>query len=446
MRETRIAQASIFDFYALHETGIVLERLSHYLDQRPEVLAIVESDIISAGKADSGRRGMAVDSIFRCMLLKQQLDVSYEQLAFYLSDSRSFSTFARVDYLRPPSRSALQANIRKISPESLEKVFDYLTQQGVLSQEICLDQVRIDSTVTASNIAPPSDSRLLDDSIRVLCRLMKKSAAYTGIKLTFTDYRPASRALAFRIFNAKKPDKDALYVELLSLMRKVISRAESGIMEIEDGHGDHRVVDKWLTEVNHTLELAYQVVEQTERRILHKEKVTSVEKIVSIFEPHTDIIVKSNRGIHYGHKINVASDKRGVLTHISIEKGNASDVERFVPILKSHHRRFGAIPTVTVADGGYASQENVQKGRSLGVAKVVFHKKKGITLTAMGVKQKTFARLKNFRAGIEANISHLKRCFGLRKATWKRKDGYDAYIFSAAITYNVLKLARLSSG
>jgi IS5 family transposase len=76
----------------------------------------------------------------------------------------------------------------------------------------------------------------------------------------------------------------------------------------------------------------------------------------------------------------------------------------------------------------------------------VFHKRVGISYLAMGVKQKTFKRLRNFRAGIEGNISELKRSYGASKAKWKGHDGFKAFVWSSVITYNLMRLARLPSG
>ena len=80
-----------------------------------------------------------------------------------------------------------------------------------------------------------------------------------------------------------------------------------------------------------------------------------------------------------------------------------------------------------MADGGYASQKNVTEGREMGIKNVVFNKPVGISLQKMGVKKKTCKKLKNFRAGVEGNISELKRAFGAGKAMWKNLDGLEAY-------------------
>ena len=109
MRETRDAQVSKFDFYAKHEQAQRLRKLSELLDQHPVFLYLVEQDFDKKGAKRTGARGLSLESILRCLLLKQMLGVSYEKLAFHLSDSPTCRTFARMRSGRSPSKSALQA-------------------------------------------------------------------------------------------------------------------------------------------------------------------------------------------------------------------------------------------------------------------------------------------------------------------------------------------------
>ena len=109
-------------------------------------------------------------------------------------------------------------------------------------------------------------------------------------------------------------------------------------------------------------------------------------------------------------------------------------------------QNLGQLPRAVVADGGYASQANVVAGRARGVKQVVFHKPVNVTLTAMGVKSKTFQALKHFRAGVEGNISELKRAFGASKAQWKGHDGFKAFVWASVLSYNLVRLARLDTG
>ncbi len=446
MRETRIAQASIFESYSKHEFGARLKALSNRLDQHPELLLLIAQDLIDASVENVGRKGLSVETIFRCLLLKQQLRISYEQLAFHLSDSMTYRTFARLPNRSTPSRSGLQSTIRSIKPETLEKVHEVLLVNWLKEGVLSMDKLRIDSTVVASNIAPPSDSQLLNDGVRVLSRLLAKSKNVTGVKLRFTDQRKPSKSLAFQIFNAKNSGKEALYPRLLKLVRVVLKQTDRGLEDVKVGARDSDKARQWTSQVERYRDLTLRVIDQTERRVIQKESVHSSEKIVSLFESHTDIIVKGFRDVQYGHKINLSSEKSGFITYLSIEKGNPSDTDLFMPVLNFHRSKLGHLPHSVVADGGYASQENVARGRKLGVKRVVFHKPVGLSLHAMGVKLKTFTQLRNFRAGVEGNISELKRSFGATKANWKGLDGFKAYVWSSVLSYNLMRLARLDTG
>ena len=446
MRETRIAQASIFENYSKHEFGARLKALSNRLDQHPELLLLIAQDLIDASVENVGRKGLSVETIFRCLLLKQQLRISYEQLAFHLSDSMTYRTFARLPNRSTPSRSGLQSTIRSIKPETLEKVHEVLLVNWLKEGVLSMDKLRIDSTVVASNIAPPSDSQLLNDGVRVLSRLLAKSKNVTGVKLRFTDQRKPSKSLAFQIFNAKNSGKEALYPRLLKLVRVVLKQTDRGLEDVKVGARDSDKARQWTSQVERYRDLTLRVIDQTERRVIQKESVHSSEKIVSLFESHTDIIVKGFRDVQYGHKINLSSEKSGFITYLSIEKGNPSDTDLFMPVLNFHRSKLGHLPHSVVADGGYASQENVARGRKLGVKRVVFHKPVGLSLHAMGVKLKTFTQLRNFRAGVEGNISELKRSFGATKANWKGLDGFKAYVWSSVLSYNLMRLARLDTG
>jgi IS5 family transposase len=143
MRETRVAQVSIFENYSEHEFGLRLKLLSCSLDERPEILDLIALDLIGGCEASGGRTGLSVESIFRCLLLKQQLPVSYEQLAFHLSDSITYRTFARLPNHLYPSRSTLQATIRHITPETLEKVNVMLSLRRLTDGTISMEKLRI---------------------------------------------------------------------------------------------------------------------------------------------------------------------------------------------------------------------------------------------------------------------------------------------------------------
>ena len=445
MRETRNAQLSIFQIYAPHALGEQLKLLSDLLDEYPLMLDRVERDFRAPDTAATGANGLSVESVFRCLLLKQILKVSYEKLSFHLSDSPTYRTFARLHDDQFPSRSGLQSAIRHIRPETLEQANQILMSDLLEKNTLKLDWLRIDSTVTDSNIATPSDSQLLNDGVRVLSRLMSQSKDKTGVKIRFTDQRKKSKSLSYRIFNAKKAEKDALYPQLLGYATLVMKQSRSAIDKVRIEADNSENAQRWISKVEHFLSLLPIVIDQTQRRVFNDEDVPASQKIVSLFEPHTDIIVKGQRDVQFGHKINLATQQDGFITYCRIEEGNPADALLYMPVLDASQSDYQSVPNAVVADGCYASQENVKLAKALGVKRNVFSKMVGLTLSDMGVKKKTRNRLRDFRAGVEGNISELKRAFSASKATWKGHDGFKAFVWSSVLSYNLIRLTRFSS-
>lgn len=200
---------------------------------------------------------------------------------------------------------------------------------------------------------------------------------------------------------------------------------------------------KWIAAADAMLALTAGVVDQTRRRVLDGEAVPASEKIVSLFEPHTDIVVKSGRGAEYGHKVNLSTGRSGLVLDAVVEDGNPADSSRAVPMLERVAERYGAAPAKAAFDGGYASKENLEAAKALGVEHAVFHKKRGVKREDMTPSAWQYGLLKRFRAGAEACISYLKRCFGLARCLWRGLPRFKAHAQSAVFAHNLLRFARL---
>lgn len=126
-----------------------------------------------------------------------------------------------------------------------------------------------------------------------------------------------------------------------------------------------------------------------------------------------------------------------------IERGNPADSECFKEMLDQQEKYYGRPPRQTTADCGFASKDNVAYVKGCSVKDVVFSKKRDLSILEMAKSAWVFRRLKNFRAGIEANISTLKRSYGLSRCNWKGWEGFNQYVWSAIVAYNLLVIARL---
>ena len=177
--------------------------------------------------------------------------------------------------------------------------------------------------------------------------------------------------------------------------------------------------------------------------MLRGQAVPAGEKLVSLFEPHADIIVKGARDVQYGHKLNLVTGQSGLILDIVIETGNPADAERFLPMLDRHIARCGTPPRQMAADGGYASRDNLEQAKARGVNDIAFHKKRGIVVADMTKSAWVYRKLRNFRAGIEAGISCFKRAYGGGRCTWRGLDHFKAYVWSAVVAHNLVLFARL---
>ena len=178
------------------------------------------------------------------------------------------------------------------------------------------------------------------------------------------------------------------------------------------------------------------VIAQSERRVLAGQAVAASDKLVSLFEPHADIIRKG-REVAYGHKLNLTTGPSGLILDLVIEAGNPADSERLLPMLERHGALYGQPPRQAAADGSYASRDNLRQAKACGVRDMAFHKKGGLAIEDMVKSRWVYRKLRNFRAGIEADISCLKRAYGLARCTWRGLDHFRAYVWSSVVVYNL---------
>ena len=445
MRQTRTDQVSIFDRFSNHDIGKELKAMSERLDRHRELLEWVVLDLHLKDVYDTGRQGLPAESVLRCALLKQYRQLSYQELAFHLSDSASFQAFARLPGHLFPKKSVLQQTISRLQPATWERINRVLLQDARNEKVERGEKVRIDSTVTETDIHTPSDSTLLWDSVRVMVRLLEAAQSLPGTPaIAFRNHRRrAKRRTRSILYTRGKDKKAALYRDLIKVTSDTLGYLEQAKMILIVTGAATLQGEAWHAEVAHYLPLIRQVIDQTQRRVFQGENVPAGEKLFSVFESHTDIIIKGSRDIQYGHKLNLSSGKSGLILDVVVEEGNPADAERLLPMLERHINHYGCAPQQLAVDGGYASKDNLEKAKGCGVEDVAFHKKRGLRIEEMVRSTWVYRQLRNFRAGIEAGISCLKRAYGLSRCTWKGLAHFKSFVWSAVVAHNLALLARL---
>ena len=447
MREQRTVQSSIFERYAQHEIGSELQAMSAWLDEHRELLDWVAGDLRTRPVQATGRKGLSAETVLRCAILKQYRQLSYDELEFCLLDSMSCQSFARLTTGWLPKKAALHRVISAVSDTTWERINQCLLHNAKQAKVEKGEMLRIDSTVTDAPIHAPSDSTLLWDSVRVMVRLLEWAAELAdGVTVVhYCNHQRLAKKRMRAIQYTRGADKRArLYRELLEVTEKSVGYIEEAAMTLHVAQASLPLdYAAWRSQWAHFEPLIRRVIEQTERRVLGGESVPSRDKVVSIFEEHTDIIVKGSRAVQYGHKLNVSTGRSALILDVVIEQGNPADAERLVPMLDRHIAHYGKAPRQMAADGGYASLGNLTEAKARGVSDVVFHKKCGLKMEAMAKSPWVYRKLRNFRAGIEAGISCLKRAYGLGRCSWKGWVHFKAYVWSSVVAHNLALFVRL---
>jgi len=298
----------------------------------------------------------------------------------------------------------------------------------------------MDCTVVESNIHAPTDSSLLFDSVRVLSRLLGALRYYVAPVL-FTDHgRRANRRVLAVQYAKKERQRKAAYRDLLKLAGKTVGYATAAIPLAKDQAGIEGLA--LGCELERYVGLSRRVIEQTERRVLKGESVPATEKIVSIFEPHTDIIVKDRRETHYGHKVCLCVGASNLITDCVMTEGNPADSQLTLTMLDRQREIYGRYPLKVSLDGGFASKANLAAAKERKIKDVCFAKKRGLTVEQMCRSQWVYDRLRRFRAGVESIISWIKRSLGFDRCTWKGRRSFESYVWLSTVTANLITLAR----
>ena len=450
MRKKNQKQMPLVPAKVDHPHAMELELISRILDDIPIINELAWQDLTQNVESfGTGAEGMSAEQVVRCAIVKQMEDYTYDELAFHIVDSSCYRLFCRIGITHKGfKKSALCHNIKALSAptwEAINRILVTYAQENKIEKG---REVRIDSTVVSSNIHAPSDSSLLYDSVRVLTRILAQANIHSQDgAIPFTDHTKRAKRRMLGVMNAKnKKSRKKHYLDLLKVTGKTLSYAQRAVSLIESSLSTEPVqialAQRLAESLKNYIELALRVVDQTERRVIHGVSVPASEKIVSVFEPHTDIIVKDRRDTFYGHKLCLTGGSSNLIVDCVICDGNPADSTLTEQMLNRQNDIYGRYPLKAALDGGFASKENLKSAKSKNIKDVCFAKKRGIEVEEMCRSPWVYKRLRRFRAGVESGISWLKRCFGLSRCTWKGLEAFKSYVWTSIVSANLLTLAR----
>ncbi|KAA3621563.1 MAG: ISNCY family transposase [Proteobacteria bacterium] len=440
MRKTADHQLPLTPTVQCHSHIAELEEISRILDKNPEIAELAHTDLVRGVRTDTGAEAkLTADQVVRATILYQSNRWSFDELAFELSYNVAYRKFCRLGFGQHPSRSTLNRDIGRIGPEAWETIhrvlIGYAKDIGVEDGK----KVRTDCTVMKATIHEPTDSSLLSDCMRVLTRQLLRASDVVNV--SYSNHCKRAKRRAFEIQNAKSnKERVPLYLDLLKVTKMTLGYAKRTVAALK--LRKHPLAEAHRSALQETIDLTIRVIAQTERRIVHGESVPAGEKIVSIFEPHTDIIRKDRRETLYGHKLCLSAGASNLITDCVVLDGNPADSTLTVEMMKRHIEILDQVPEQVAFDGAFASIDNLAALKTLGIDDNCFTKARWAKITDMVKNSWTYKKLRRFRAGVEGIISFLKRAFGVDRCRRKGLRSFKVYALSSVVSANLLTLAR----
>jgi len=422
-----------------------LEKISEVLQKDKSYLENVAENFKTPKNSSSGAKGMTVEQVVRVALLKQLCQLSYEDLFDELNDNISYRRFAKIHEGEVPKKMTLNDNIKKISPEGWEEIHKVIIKTA---KELGVEKgksVRMDSTGVESNIHYPTDGELLWDCVRVIDRIIGGVLdEYPDMEIGYHNHTRRAKKRRYRIVNTSSKEKRVeAYKDLLKVSRMTGKYGESCIEQLEQRvkQGDIEAV-VYKENLSGYLESLKVIMNQAELRVLDGEQVEAKDKLVSIFETHSDILAKGKRKVMFGHKILLSGGESNLILDCMIERGNWSDAENFETGIDRLNERYEIHPEEITTDGGFASKDNYGYAVGKGIKKVLFTKNCTSKIIELVKTSRAYKRLKKFRAGIEGCISAAKRAYGLSRCTWKGWRSFQSYVWLSVMAFNLNIMAE----
>lgn len=451
---TKISNEQYFNFAGESSLKIVndyrenYERLSLLLDANPALLSLAHQDWAELlSTSDEGRDGYTSEQLLRALVVLFLEGKTYRNTVILIDNSEFLQYFVRIGVKTTMDFTFLNRAYTALGASTIDKMNAVLTGYAITTEMISGEKQRMDTTVYETNIHYPTDSSLLWDSFRTVARLIRmvqKELPHLDLSHRFHD-KKIKKLVTFIARNASSKSKKTqrkvkrTYIELIKRVRWIHGVGVEVCNKVFAAGYD-------VPELSHYLPLVKKIVEQADRRIIQGQTVPPDEKLYSLFEAHTELIVRGKAGkpIEFGHKILLAQTGEKFIHHYAVMEKRIEDKELLMPAVKAHKKMFGDYPKVLSTDKGFYESMQQIEGLQENIP-VVSIAKKGRRNQAEYERETSEAFIdgQRFRAGSEGSISVLKRAFKLGKCFFKGFKNYAASVGFAVLCHNLVLLAKL---
>ena len=407
-----------------------------------------------------GRYGAPAEMVLRLLVLKHIRNWSYETLEREVRANLVYRDFTRVGAGKVPDAKTMGRWGGALGPQVPKQIHQRIVKIAVEKGVATGRRMRVDTTVVEANIHYPIDSTLLADGVRVLTRTMKKIVKITGA--VGTKLCDRSRSVKFRLLEigrvARAKAKGAInrdklkrrYGQLLDSTSRVVGQAKRFSAEIAQGVKQATNVMKQLAleglrhELDEMVPLVRQVMKQTRARIF-RGNTRSEGKLVSLFEPSTEIIRKgkASKPTEFGKMVKLQEAENQIITDYEVYAQRPYDSDLLTPAIDTHQALLGRVPRLVAADAAFYSARNEAAAKAKGVKRVCIPNRSTKSLERKREQKKRWFRNgQKWRTGCEGRVSVVKRRHGLNRCRYKGFVGMGRWVGLGVIADNLINIGR----
>jgi IS5 family transposase len=391
-----------------------------------------------------GRLGMPAEVVLRLLVLKHIRNWSYAVLEREVRANLVYRDFTRVGSAKAPDAKTMGRWGVALGPAVIKQIHGRMIEIAREEQVVAGRRMRVDTTVVETNIHYPTDSSLLGDGVRVLTRTMQKITEIAGT--TGAQLRDRSRNVKLRVLEIAggarqrrggREKTTRAYRLLLDATGRVVGQAKRFAKEITEGV---KRAEGLREELDCMVPLVRQVIRQTKARILGGDI-----KIVSLFEPSTEIIRKGKAGkpTEFGKMVKLQEAENQIVIDYEVYDRRPNDSDLMIPAIETHATVFGRAPHLVAADAAFYSDKNEKAAKRKGVRRVCVPNRSTKNPKRKREQKKTWFRNgQKWRTGCEGRISVVKRRHGLNRSRYKGDDGMKRWVGLGVIADNLLNIAR----
>jgi transposase, IS5 family len=396
--------------------------------------------------------------VLRLLILKHIRNWSYGVLEREVRANLVYRDFTRVGAGKTPDAKTMGRWGVALGGDVIKQIH---TRMVIVAQSNGLTEgrrMRVDTTVVETNIHYPTDSSLLGDGVRVLMRTMKKISKIVGE--AGTKLRDRSRSVKRRVLDIARAARSKAeqgqeklkraYRQLLNSTSRVVGQAKRFSSEVAQGMKRSTDILQQLAleglrdKLDAMVPLVKKVMKQTRARILRGE-TRSDGKLVSLFEPSTEIIRKGKAGkpTEFGKMVKLQEAENQIVTDYEIYDRRPNDADLLIAAVETHHARLGRIPRLVAADAAFYSAKNETAVKAKGVKRVCIPNRSTKSIDRRREQKKRWFRAgQRWRTGCEGRISVIKRRHGLNRCRYRGDDGMKRWVGLGVIADNLINIGH----